>query len=242
MNFNSIFNNTFTIEKSSYNKIAGNAQEVVVYGFEHCKYKDVARALKNTVWKVGKWDDFDKTFDERNVKNITLKTDAKDLFQSVFKSGLTDGTKAWFAGRCKETLLNLCVENYKRSLEGRPIIPLIYCVDIEKNPYSFEAKNIASEDKLLNNLITHKELRLCYKIVNEFGNSKISDVFKNTLKFVKLTDNGNSEYKLEEIQPFWENSDWSSVWNARNKRTHAPVSNWREKLNHQIKMADKKAI
>jgi hypothetical protein len=230
------------INKASYKEIAGPTEEVMVYGFEHCKYKEVISILKNhgIFKKVDKWDDFDKTLEGRDVSLVLLKSAAADLFKSIFNSGPLAGAKDWFAVRCKESLLNICVENYQRSLESRPLIPVIYCVDIENNPYPFEAKNVASEDPILNGLITHKELRLCYKVVNEMQNDKLKEVFKETLKFVKLTPFDRKEYKLETMAPFWEQSDWKEAWEKRklNKKNRMPHSNWKEKLIGQIQKID----
>jgi hypothetical protein len=209
-----------------------NADQVMVYGWASCLYIEVGNTLgkdpKSPVKKV-----FDCALGECSASEEEKTTLEGRTMEQICASS-TDSI-----GRvCKAGIAALMLENYKRKQENLPLIPLIFCYDIEGKKRIITPESIASRDPEANKIITNKELRRCYKICCELEKDPelkaIAEVAKESLKFVKLTGNESTEYKLELIHPFWESPKWETSWKERiaTKQPADPskVDLWREEL------------
>jgi hypothetical protein len=107
------------------------------------------------------------------------------------------------ANQFKAGITDLVLENYKRKQIGLDIIPLIFCYDIEGNQFQVNPETITSRNESFKKLYTNMELRRCYKICCEKDPELkiMTDIAKETIKFVKLVINTNREYELELLKP-----------------------------------------
>ena len=143
---------------------------------------------------------------------------------------------------CKAAIVNLMLENYKRKQEHKPLIPLIFCYDIEDKKRIITPESIASRETNCNKVITNKELRICHKLCCELEKDPelkaIAEVAKESIKFVKLVGNDATEYKLELIHPFWESPEWETKWKERIATKHSADPSkailWRDYLKSAI--------
>jgi hypothetical protein len=232
---------TLQIDTDSLKNIAENQEQAVIYGFSHCKYIAVIFTLKiNQVFKSIFFHlDFKTSLEGTKFKQIQTRSQILQMLSH----GIDKGRRLFIAQKCKNTLTALVFENFRREKAGLPLIPMIYCVDIDDNPHPFTIDVITSTKKTLNSLVTHKELRRVQKLCNEFENEAIQRVAKKTFKFVKL-EKSDQGYKFKELTPFWENKDWDQSWNDRKvnkqkssseKKQAILKTDWREQLNTLIK-------
>src|ERR1700722_18699429 len=143
---------------------------------------------------------------------------------------------------CKAAIVNLMLENYKRKQEHKPLIPLIFCYDIEDKKRIITPESIASRETNCNKVITNKELRRCYKICCELEKDpklqEIAEIAKESLRFLKLVGNDSTEYKMELIDPFWKSPEWETKWKDRiaTKQPANPSKRnpWREELKSAV--------
>lgn len=234
------------INYDSVKAICENATQAMIYGWEHCKYDEVFLALKkedSPLKKVFDWSiadldhkektvDFRTTLEGREIKQFAY--DGKNNYEEVFKTGIT----------------NLIWENYQRHNEEKHIIPLIFCVDIDDNPYPTSPAKIASRDEE-NDFSTHSELRRCYKFCCELDKDpdlqKISAIARASIKFVKLKleePKQDFTYRLELIEtPFWEREEWNQNWEKRQftksaSSSEPKIHRWREQLKDLVKNSE----
>lgn len=212
------------LNQTSINKILKNSSEVVVYGLEICKYIDVHEALSSL-----------------NIKSHIASEYHLPLFipLTLNRERSSANAKLIIGDECKHIVVNLIIENYKRSREGKPIVPLLFCVGTEDD-LSCEELNI---DLLFekSTSIVNKELRRCYRIYAE-TTADIRDIARETFKFVHVKQNpvDHEEYILEEVPPFWEKEGFNQKWQKRivdpNRpsqvaaRQHPKQHKWKSKL------------
>lgn len=222
------------INYDSVKTICGKAEQAMIYGWHHCKYTELFAVLQqeqSTLKKVFNWtialtqlhgeNLIHETLEGRKIKQFEYN---EDSLNGEYKVGIT----------------NLIWENYLRHIEGKSLIPLIFCIDIDKNPYPTTLVNIASKEEELNEYSTHSELRRCYKFCCELDENpdlkKISDIARVCIKFVKLRGEEagqGSIYHLEEISPFWQNPEWNQKWKERKVNREVSSSKphyWKEQL------------
>jgi hypothetical protein len=143
---------------------------------------------------------------------------------------------------CKTAITNVVLENYKRKKEGKPLIPVLFCIDIDGNPNPARFDRLAAKHPKFNNQITYKELRRAYKLCTH-ENPSIRAVALETFKFIKLTKNRDGEYTPMSIAAPWAHSLFSSMWDMRKKVSKSQPKkayvNWREQLDERIKDYEK---
>jgi hypothetical protein len=216
--------NVNKLDFDSINTICGNSKQVMVYGWSHCKYEKIADLLKTSPNSPMK-----KVFDSY----LGLKSSAEE--RKTCEGTVIEQLKVPLNGMlrpCKAALTNLVLENYKRMKEAKPLIPLIFCYDIEGNRYPSNEETITSRDPKINKLVTHSELRRCYKLCKDVGDSTIEAVAQQTIIFVKVCKGTNGETTFQKIEPFWLKKDWDSVWKKRQSSKISTVKKrpWREQL------------
>lgn len=229
------------LDYSTLNNIISESKQVMVYGWLDCNYKDLIEDLKKEDspikrvfdFSIGRPNNFYTTLEERSFEQINpIPLIRKKI--SPEKDG---------AQYCKAGITNLILENYKREKIGLPLIPLIFCVDIDDNSHHNNSVTLSSKEDKYNRLITHKELRRCYKLCKELESSEglceIAKIAQKTIKFVKLTKTTTeSSYKLQEVKPFWEKEDWLKNWNERmalsTPRNPLETTRWRMHLEKSV--------
>jgi hypothetical protein len=196
---------------NSVKRVFGESKQVMVYGWLHCHYQRVrAQLQKPLIEKV-----YNCNFGDKLDNTRTLEGRLVEGIERVRGETFQEGVSRL----CKTGITNLVLENYKRKKEGLPVIPMIFCFDIDDNPFRIDATSISSREKELNNLITNSELRRCYKLCKD-SNPKIQEVAEETIKFVKLYKGGDGTTSLVEVEPFWKDPEWDAKWAERKLSKH----------------------
>lgn len=206
---------SITLDIPSVNKVCGEANQIVVYGYECCKYGLVLECFNkvligNENIKVKKCFDCElgETLEGRNMSII-------------------EEDKMW-----KIALVDLVFENYLRIHEEKKIIPLIFCVDIEGNEYKYSIDSITEKSV---HRLTDSELRRCYKLMYDLGDNStakaLSIIAIASFKFVKLTKTKKteSEYSFEPVKTF-SKEEWRKAMEIRRKGKPPTSTEWIEIL------------
>jgi hypothetical protein len=130
------------------------------------------------------------------------------------------------------------LENMKRIQEKLPVIPVLFCIDIDDNPKPLSIETLCSKQKNMNRQITHKELRRAYKL-STHENPAIRQAAAETFRFVKLAYwKEEGTYFLKQIAAPWDSPKFASCWAARKKQsTSKPKpaeTNWRKSLDKEV--------
>lgn len=219
---------------SGISNILYNSRQAVFYGFNHCRYDELPQFFitNKIIDRAFKWFTFgmgfnsDKTLEGRTIGVIT----SKDLRLS-----------------CKSLITLVIIENYKRKKEGLDLIPIIFVVDIDNNPYPMTVESVTTKEAYLNQKFTHCELRRCYRMIYDLPPDlkEISTIAQASIKFVKV---GNMIYdktkpislidvSLSEVQPIWNNPNWKKAWDerkAQSVQTRFKYIDWRDEIRKSI--------
>lgn len=235
------------LDFESVKAICGESQQAMVYGFARCRYVDVAMILQNAeespIKKV-----FDCALggidtDGRPTAEIEFLTTIEGRVITQIPFLPLDRHPQLISRPSKSGMTNLVFENYKRVKEGLPIIPCIFCIDIDDNSIPFSVENVTNNDNPAGDQsIALKELRRGYKLIHEFDNETINSVAKETFKFVKLAKVSEDSYRLELVKAPWDYEEWDALWRARKAKPKSLErlelegyeSNWREELRRAI--------
>jgi hypothetical protein len=223
-----------SLDAASVTKTLKDADQVMVYGFNHCYYSEVKTCIENLVKKPGF--PIKKTFDfevgsPASSKELVTTLEGREMNVIHEENSIED--------QCKCGIANLILENYKRKKEGRTLIPILFSIDIEGNPKSHTFKdivvNMTSKDPKFNQVITYKELRRAYKLCSHEVPA-IRDVARETFKFIRLKHAGKETYALEAIAAPWESPEFEACWVARKKlsKSKPKENSWRIQLDRQI--------
>lgn len=110
-------------ERSAY------SQPTVVFGYEHCLYKHLDNDLSDVNFQS-----------EKNSRPSSGVKDVKYRYADPLNwKTSNDNSKRY----CKSLITSLIYNNGIRKLEGLPIIPLLFCIDITNNPYPLSPISIA---------------------------------------------------------------------------------------------------
>lgn len=218
------------ILKKSIEEISKNNQ-LMIYGFQHCKYLEVAAILKKHSFSI-------LTFDSRDTLEGSL---ARIPYTIVSPSSL-----------CKAQLVNLVFENYKREKMKKKLIPLIFFVDIENNKYPLTPKEWTSKDPRLNHIVTFQELKRLYKICEFTKNSDLTEEETHKLSrvckaieqigkkmVIPVRLNKNSTITILSFP--WHNKQFPTYWHTRMQTASSPSAfkiNWRRELIQKITQFD----
>lgn len=235
------FNTDLKLNFDSVKQIVGESKQVMVYGWIDCYYIEVSKALKSVDSPIGKvfnsvigdhgMSDRDKrkileTVDGSIIKQLKfdkVHEDKRDHDNSLIKTKEKYSTSRV----CKAGITNLMLENLKRKQNNMELIPLIFCIEVDESFSKKDKfvgstpKSITSKNQEQNQLITHSELRRCYKFCQEFEKSsdpllkEIAGIARETIKFVKLTGIEDGSCCLEKIGAPWDRDDWTPAWEER---------------------------
>lgn len=237
---------------TALSEIWKDPEEIMVYGWKHCHYDKVGEALDALIgapnypikkvhsYRIG--DPFDstaKTIAGRRLNHLFF-SGSEYLLQHQAPPPKVQ--KQVIGRECKTAITNIVLENYKRKKEGKPLIPILFCIDIDGNPSPARFDRLAAKHPKFNNQITYKELRRAYKLCTH-ENPSIREVALETFKFIKLTKNRDGGYAPKSIAAPWAHSLFSTMWDMRKMVSKSQPKkayvNWREQLDERIKDYDK---
>jgi hypothetical protein len=225
------------LQKDSVEDVCGESSRVLVYGWGHCKYLRVKTLLSL---------DFDKkvflhSFFKHERKYLKLF----DYRWLVRFSRLKNGQEEFF----KSTLTSFVFENYRLELENRRLnqnrvyIPILFCIDIDNDPYETKKNYLSILTRDLQRYATHSELRRCYKLCYGIQNdpelAEIAEVARRSLIFIKLEPMEDKKYKLVKVPAYWENEkyeedeNWKKayeIWKDTKPRRAINRNPWQEIL------------
>jgi hypothetical protein len=121
-------------------------RKIAVYGFEHCK------------WGVIK-----------TLLSVAKLPDSSGSSQRAFAQVLDYCSKSYIipnsgpASNMKAFLTSILFENYIKKKKGKNLIPVLFCGDVNNNPYPPTPEKITSKLPGYNELFGHKEIRRILK-------------------------------------------------------------------------------
>lgn len=223
-----------SLDVDSVKAICKGSEQVMVYGWRHCKYLDVIRILREMSSKEGS--PVKKVFDWNAGSTTLIGDDPRTLEGrkiNLIAYQRSSETPQITSRPCKTGMTDLVLENVKRLREKRAPIPLIFCQDIDGNPHEFVPTDMISKNANFNNAYTHKELRRAYKLCTH-ENEEIRKAALQTFKFVRLKNVSNETYALQPIDAPWETPYFSEFWKVRKglstSKPKADNENWRKQL------------
>src|SRR3990167_9919630 len=216
------------IEINSIRKLLGHSPEAVVYGLLDCLYLDVKEALKQ-------------------VKGINiydvLGFEEDDCLIPAIDIDLVADTRADMVKRCsKAGITSVLVENYKRSKLGKPLVPLLFCVELQAD-HQQVVLDMGRVAKLTGHAssVTDAELRRCFKSYRE-ATHELRKIVEQTFKFVRVQQDHQEKdlYYLQELTPFWKRPEWNQLWVERTEQKQKKLINkkfpWRKVTLEQIRL------
>ena len=114
-------------------------------------------------------------------------------------------------------LVNLVWENYLRNRRGLPPYLAVFAIDIDNNPYPVTPDSVATREASSNRRITHKELRVAYKL-SFYPNipKELQVMAHKTFAFVKTIKTPSTDlWTWELISSPWERAGWEEAWKTR---------------------------
>ncbi|MCX6991173.1 MAG: hypothetical protein NTX49_08965 [Chlamydiae bacterium] len=190
------------IDYQSLNSTIGQPiSQLLVYGFADCGWEDILSALrKDPECPVKKIFDYEiavdgeegYTLEGRHIEKVITNND-----------------------RCKRCLVNLVLENVKRSRAELPLIPILFLIDTEAEVPKGHSYPPSPVDVLENRgRLTMTELRRAYKLCESpLLPSEITEIAKKTFCFAKLLT--RSKYQFQKISAPWEGENkpaWDELW------------------------------
>lgn len=231
------------LDIDSVRGICKGSDQVMVYGAKQCQYERVSEILTEMsteenppFGKVFKWESGFPFMDAELRKTL----EGRIMHALNFELDLTNMRNSFVGRPCKNALTNLVLENYKRIEEGRAIIPLLFCIDVDKNQSQITMDGIASRDS---QAITLRELRRAYKLCTH-ENPKVRKAAEETLKFIKMKLIGDESYAMEQIAAPWADAEKASdLWKARvatsRSTKKAENVNWKMQFDKHVADFDK---
>ena len=238
------FGGTFRFDVHSAYKICDRAEEIMVYGFQHCRYTQVTEALRSDRSPFKKVydcsiggpyapEDFMTTLEGNRLSRISIPGLDRDNVVRELKQ------------YCKAGLVNMLIENVKRERQKKSLIPLLFIVDIDGNQHRLTPDAVSNKKYTF---VTMGELRRAYKLCEDPKlHPKIKEIARTTFKFAKTCQHQDKKgvyYSLQQIEPFWKNSGWDEAWQARISESEKEVKSaeevskrayWRDQLNESLK-------
>src|SRR5690349_12789835 len=116
----------------------------MVYGFDSCHYNEVNEELTDSALF-------------KHVFNYTLGYEGHEEAHEVTpRISQVKTSKQGTADTCKAALVNIVFENCKRMKNGKPLIPVLFAIDCDKNKYSLTSEDITTKKSDKNKTITFK--------------------------------------------------------------------------------------
>lgn len=221
------------LDFNSVKNVIGDSKQAMVYGWADCHYKKVAKALEKSPESCVK-----KVFDYHLGDSSAPKNEKTLEGREIEKLKVYIKPGKEMHRLCKTGVTNLLLENYKRSKEGKDIIPVIFCLDADDNQNVSSSETISSKDPKINEYVTNSELRRCKKLYDELNKSpdeelrEMAEIAKQMLKFVKVVRSGENGDKaaLQPIPGLWDLPDLTETMQNRTK----VKPKWKEELEEAV--------
>lgn len=223
------FHHEFSLDLTAIKALAAGSDQVAVYGWKHCHYLEILSAIKPS-------DDFSITAYSYAELNFSRTLEGRPL-------GVLTPRKNIPNEYCYIGLANLVLENWKRIQENKKVIPLIFCLETENNPYPFTVENMLATDEVQNKLYSHKELRRIAYLSNHIDNADVRESANQTFKFVEVKQSKDGEYSLKEIDAPHRHPDYLKFFQARQAalQTSAVPQAWAVQLEKEVSAYNKQA-
>jgi len=229
---------------ASINKACRDSEQIMVYGWEHTEYEQLSIFAGNIMrpakrvfdYNLGRLEDLQrmKTLEGRIFERISFEDchevdeDESDVSERTEEVEDVETVKKI----AKSALVNLILENCKRKKESLPLIPLLFVIDIDDNPYPANIDTISIRKE--NDYVTNSELRRLYKLCSLEADAFIADVAQESVVMVtvKASKISPGVLKLEEKRPFWQHKDWKELWAKRQltAKNTPKAHNWKTQL------------
>ena len=230
----------FRFDLQSAHDICDRAEEVMIYGFQHCRYTQVTEAIKSDCSPFKKV--YDCSIGGPYAPEEVMTTLEGGRFYQVDIKGLDrDNNVRRLKQYCKAGLVNLIIENVKRAKQQKKLIPALLIIDIDGNQHRLTPDAVSNKKYTF---VTMAELRRIYKLCNDPKlDPKIKEIAAATFKFAKTCKHHDKEgifSSLEQIEPFWKSIGWAEAWQARmgeaekEEKSESEVEKrayWRDQLN-----------
>src|SRR5579885_1434789 len=171
--------------------------QVMIFGLTHCLYKDVMARMLDM--------EDDRAFPIREVFNWQVGCPGVNALLTTTVEGRNmniirfEPSQKWPQSQsrpCKAALDDLILENCKRTIEGRPLIPLGFIIDITDNPEPLTIKAILERNESPDR-ITPFEIRHIEKLMTA-KNRLIAKVAQETVIFLGMKKGAKEgSYSLE---------------------------------------------
>lgn len=225
----------YEMDRDCLRSVFGDANQVVIYGYKHCRYELVAGLLK----KLFETTPLKKVF-LSGLCNMPLSTVEGRLFSKYEELECRKSKSIGIQNRMwtKASLVSVVIENMQRSREDIPLIPVIFCVDITDNPYPLVIANMVKR-VVPGGAMTGSEIRRAYKLCYERSLHRfIKIVARETFHFVKV-EMGVSTCSLKPIEPPWggrNKAHWNVCWveRMRTSSSHKKDKHWRVKITEKM--------
>lgn len=208
--------------------VIATSKEVVVYGYSKALYEEVSTKITNLGKEV-------YLHNLCTIESVSLSK--RSFIEIPIESFWTIGFI------CKSSLVSIVIENYLRKKEGTELIPVIFCLNSNKDPSLLPAEAIVNKSKNPTlGFLSNQEIRRIYKLC--FDPSIPLEIRNTALKtFQFVTVILSSFDDILDIQPTeapWENNrqepdrnnKWTSAWEEKiiakkDRPAKPPNSNWR---------------
>lgn len=217
------FSHTFSLDLTSVEALAAGSDQVAVYGWKHCHYIQVMDAIRPS-------DNFAITAYSFSDLNFGFTKEGRCFGVLTPRKGIPNEF-------CYIGLANLVLENWKRIQEQKKVIPLIFCLDMNNNPYPFKVENMLSTDATQNKLYSHKELRRIAFLANHIDNADVRESAKQTFKFVEVKQTNDGVYTLHETSAPHLHPDYPTLFKARQAslKTSSVPQAWAVQLEKEVR-------
>jgi len=203
-----------------------NCPKLLVYGSNHCGYSELSSMLQSASCRS----ELVTTYYRRASGKTPL------LAHPFCTATIQQESSAVHV----HMLTQRVFANWQRTLAGKSIVPILFCIDCSDNPYPFTMQNLSSNRGA--GLFTKIEIRhgaqLC---LNPQLDSRIRAMAWQSFVFIKVIF-GEGDFSpivgLEKIRAPWENPDWHLPVEALkvDKERHSKALNpkWESILNFEV--------
>lgn len=228
--------NKVKIDETSVNKLVGDKtniskDEFVVFGQEHCKYKEVGYALENSGHKVKFWNHLDLLNEQNGVKKVeevlNHSSDVKVLIKNI----------------CQNDVVNNALENLQRKENSEPMRMHLFIIDSDENTHSV----MSAEDAISKRRedVTSAEMRRAAKLQKI---PELETIVTDTIKCAKTGKNRSGDITVDEIVCPFKDPKWPIEEQKRNMQKELIInvnkqskqkSQWKEQTEMNIDLIKK---
>lgn len=224
------------ISNETIEKVLGQQRQVVIYGASKSHYnREIAQSLVQQGYELYDFMGGLTAYSSFYNDSLGLADHEYSLTSKLYDRDIAGKTREGF----KSVITNLVIMNYQLKQEGKPLVPLLFCIGFESDQYEVNFK-CDMEAMVNGEFQTSKEIRRCYKIYSELG-EVMREIAEQTFKFVAVYADQNTQnvHHLKPLPLVWQNTEWKRLWDVRSRnklfgKHQTEKSNWRETLFKKI--------